>query len=90
MPSASFPGRCELDQPLRLQGVRRVLIAGTVTSVCCESTARDAATIGYQTVVLADCTADVTNDAHNASLRTLYRSFADVRSANDALRLSGG
>ena len=30
------------------------MIAGTVTSVCCESTARDAAALGYEVIFLGD------------------------------------
>ena len=84
-PSAFFTPGCELHDRLQARGVRRVLIAGTVTSVCCESTARDAAALGYEVVVLADATADVSDDAHNASLRTIYRSFGDVRTADEAV-----
>ena len=35
------PGSSELEPPLRGRGVDTLLIAGTVTNVCCESTARD-------------------------------------------------
>lgn len=77
--SAFFPGHCDLHESLGQAGITRVVIAGTVTSVCCESTARDAATLGYEVIFLGDATADVSDAAHNASLRTVYRSFGDVR-----------
>ena len=85
--SAFFPGRSTLPQVLERLGITTVLVAGTVTSVCCESTARDASTLGYEVILLADATADVTDDAHNAALRTAYRSFGDVRSTADLLDL---
>ena len=31
--------------------------AGTVTNVCCESSARDASTLGYRVVMVADANA---------------------------------
>jgi nicotinamidase-related amidase len=83
--SALFPGSSALGDLLDERAIRRVWIAGTVTSVCCESTARDAAALGYEVVVLGDACADVTDDAHNASLRTVFRSFGDVRSTADVL-----
>jgi hypothetical protein len=45
--SAFLPGRCELHSVLQGRGVDMVLVCGTVADVCCESTARDAATLGY-------------------------------------------
>lgn len=82
-PSAFFPGRCDLHEQLTRAGIVRVIIAGTVTSVCCESTARDAASLGYEVIFLGDATADVSDSAHTAALRTVYRSFGDVRSVDD-------
>ena len=85
--SAFFPGRSTLPTPLAERDVDTVLITGTVTSVCCESTARDAATLGYRVVFLADGTADVRDAARNATLRTVYRSFGDVRPTAEVLAL---
>jgi nicotinamidase-related amidase len=83
--SAFFPGRSTLPADLVDRDVDTLLITGAVTSVCCESTARDAATLGYRVVFVADGTADVEDSAHNATLRTIYRSFGDVRSAAEVL-----
>ena len=41
--SALIPGSSDLDAQLRARGIDTLLIAGTTTNVCCESTARDAA-----------------------------------------------
>ncbi|MFC4866309.1 isochorismatase family cysteine hydrolase [Streptomonospora arabica] len=86
-PSAFFPGRSPVPDLLAARGVDTVLIAGTVTGVCCESSARDASTLGYRVVLVADATAGGTDEAHNASLRSVYRSFGDVRPTADILRL---
>jgi nicotinamidase-related amidase len=85
--SAFFPGRSTLPASLAERNVDTVLITGTVTSVCCESTARDAATLGYRVVFLGDGTADARDSARNATLRTIYRSFGDVRPTADVLDL---
>lgn len=77
--SAFFPGRCSLHDELVSQHIDSILIAGTVANVCCESSARDARTLGYRVVMLADAVAAPTDDMLNATLRTIYRSFGDVR-----------
>jgi nicotinamidase-related amidase len=85
--SAFFPGRSPLPDALTAAGVDTVLVTGTVTSVCVESTARDASTLGYRVVLVADACADMSDDAHNAALRTVYRSFGDVRPTADVRAL---
>lgn len=73
--SAFFPGRCPLPRILTERGIDTVLIAGTVTNVCCESSACDAATLGYRVIMIADANATVFDAWHNATLTTIYRSF---------------
>jgi nicotinamidase-related amidase len=86
-PSAFFPGRSTLPAALAARSVDTVLITGTVTSVCCESSARDAATLGYRVVFVADGTADVRDSVRNATLRTVCRSFGDVRPTAEVIAL---
>ncbi|MDP1616801.1 isochorismatase family cysteine hydrolase [Phenylobacterium sp.] len=88
--SAFFPGRCDLHDRLAARGIETVIIAGTVTNVCCESSARDASTLGYRVIFAADATATVTDAAHNAALYTIYRSFGDVRPTAEILDLIAG
>ncbi len=85
--SAFFPGRCDLAKRLLAAGIDTVAIAGTVTNVCVESSARDASTLGFRTIVLADATSCRDDQMHNASLTTIYRSFGDVRAADEMLAL---
>lgn len=77
--SAFFPGRCPLPSLLEERGITTVLVAGTVTNVCCESSARDASTLGYRVIMVADANAARRDQDHNATLHTIYRSFGDVR-----------
>lgn len=86
-PSAFFPGRSTLPAALVARNVDTVLVTGTVTSVCCESTARDAAALGHRVVFVADGTADVRDSVRDATLRTVYRSFGDVRPTTEVLEL---
>jgi nicotinamidase-related amidase len=86
-PSAFFPGLCPLPATLRERGVDTVLIVGTVTNVCCESSARDARAQGFRVVMVADANAARTDAEHNATLHTIYRSFGDVRPTAEILAL---
>ncbi|MFG2976578.1 isochorismatase family protein [Streptomyces sp. NPDC048331] len=88
--SAFFPGRCRLPELLAERGVDTVLITGTLTNVCCESSARDAATTGLRVVMVADANAAGRDQDHNAALHTVYRSFGDVRTTSEVLTLIAG
>ncbi|MFD4353311.1 isochorismatase family protein [Nocardia sp. NPDC058518] len=82
--SAFFPDRCVLPKLLAQRNIDTVLITGTVTNVCCESSARDAATVGFRVIMVADARCD---QDHNAALHTIYRSFGDVRPIEDVLEM---
>ena len=83
--SAFFPGRCPLPSLLDARGITTVLVTGTVTNVCCESSARDASTLGYRVIMVADACAAMRDQDHNAALHTIYRSFGDVRPAAEVI-----
>lgn len=85
--SAFFPGRCDLDNWLQLSGVETVLVTGTVTNVCVEATVRDASTLGYRVILVADAAAAMSDAVHNATLHTVYRSYGDVRPTSEVLEL---
>jgi nicotinamidase-related amidase len=85
--SAFFPGSCPLPSLLEERGITTVLITGTVTNVCCESSARDASTLGYRVIMVADANAAMRDQDHNATLHTIYRSFGDVRSAAEVIAM---
>ena len=85
--SAFFPGLSPLPELLQAKDVDTVLITGTVTNVCCEASARDAATLGFRVVMVADGTAAGSDEVHNATLHTVYRTCGDVRSPAEILGL---
>src|SRR4051812_49360047 len=49
---------------------------GTLTSICCESTARAAYMRDYKVMFVSDANGDIDEDAHEATLRVLPRIFA--------------
>ena len=83
--SALAHGASTLERVLRSLGVDTVLVAGTKTNVCCDSTARDAMMLDFKSVLLADCCAALSDDEHLASLETFIQQFGDVMSADEAL-----
>ena len=85
--SAFFPGKCDLKTQLDPLGIDTVLIAGTVTNICCESSARDAAELGYKVILISDALAGHAHGLHEATLATFYRIFGDVRPSSEIIRL---
>lgn len=81
--SALAPGSSELDAVLKAHGIRTVLIGGTVTNVCCESTARDAMMLDYATIMVDDALAAVTPYEHEHSLNNWMLFFGDVLTVDE-------
>jgi len=76
--SAFMPGASDLPERLRARGFDTVLITGTVTNVCCESSARDANMTNFRTIMVSDGNAANTQEEHDASLSAFYNIFGDV------------
>src|ERR1700736_4983775 len=83
--SAFIQGSSDLAQVLRSRGLDTVLITGTVTNVCCESTARDAMMLNFRTIMISDGNAAVTDEDHNASLCAFYLTFGDVMATDHVI-----
>lgn len=83
--SAFIQGSSDLEQRLRARGFDTVLIGGTVTNVCCESSARDAMMRDFRTVMVADCNAANSDAEHNASLAAFWNIFGDVMTADHVI-----
>ena len=76
--SGFLPGTSELADRLRARGFDTLLITGTVTNVCCESSARDASMLNFRTVMVSDGNAANSQAEHDASLTAFYNVFGDV------------
>jgi ureidoacrylate peracid hydrolase len=76
--SAFLQGSSNIAETLRSRGIDTVLITGTMTNVCCESTARDAMMCNFKTIMVADGNAAATDEDHNNSLAAFYLTFGDV------------
>ena len=54
--NSSFYGTPDLDAWLRAEGIHQVVICGITTNHCCETTARMAGNLGYDTYFVIDAT----------------------------------
>ena len=80
----------ELDDVLRGLGANHLLVTGCTTSVCVESTVRDAMFRDYSCIVLEDCTAEpigagLPRTNHDASLLVIETLFGWVSNARAVL-----
>jgi isochorismate hydrolase len=69
-----------LDQLLRHKGITDVVVAGVMTNLCCETTAREAFVRDFRVFFVADATGTATEQMHLASLLNLAYGFARVES----------
>ena len=89
--SAFIAGSSDLDALLRRRGIETVLIVGTVTNVCCKSSARDAMILDYRVIMVSDANAALTDEEHAATLNSFLVAFGDVMTSDDVIqRLTPG
>jgi len=74
-----------LEQRLKQEGIKSLAITGVLTNVCCESTLRDGFMSGFNTVLIEDCCASDSIDAHNATLYNITNYFGWVTNSNPLL-----
>lgn len=87
--SAFIPGTCKLHEVLKEKELDTIVISGTLTNCCCESTARDAMQMNYRVIVVSDANAALSDATHNATLDNMAALFADVRSTDDVIEMIG-
>ena len=83
--SAFINGASGLERLLRSAGIRNLLLAGTKTNVCVESTGRDAMMLDFNVVVVADCCATSLDREHLATLETFIQQFGDVMTKDEVV-----
>ncbi|MFJ8431136.1 isochorismatase family protein [Kitasatospora sp. NPDC094019] len=73
----------DLDEQLRKLGADTLVIAGLVTTMGVESTARAAADHGYQLEFVADAMSGLAADEHELTVERTFPRFGEVRNAAD-------
>lgn len=87
--SAFLPGASDLPEQLNARGIDTIVITGTVTEVCCESSARDAMMLNYQTIMVSDGNASRSDEEHMSTLRVFLQHFGDVCTTDEVIGLLG-
>lgn len=80
-----------LDESLAARQIRDVVIAGALTCVCIDSTARAAYERGYRVTILSDCTLGRTTSEHRLFCERVFPLYAEVTTSEivaDRLSLS--
>ncbi|AXK81495.1 cysteine hydrolase [Pseudolabrys taiwanensis] len=83
--SAFIQGSSDIVAYLHQRGIDNLLIGGTATNICCESSARDAMMLNFKVTMVADALATFSDAEHNASLTTFYSIFGDVQTVDEAI-----
>jgi len=85
--STFIQGSSDLHDRLQERGIENLLIAGTATNFCCETSARDAMMIGYRCVMVSDANAARYDEDHLVGLTSIWQSFGDVRDVDDCINI---
>jgi bifunctional isochorismate lyase/aryl carrier protein len=75
----------ELEELLNGRGVKRIVVTGVVTHLCCETTARSAFVRGFDVTLAVDATVTYGEDHHLATLLNLSHGFATPAFAESIL-----
>jgi ureidoacrylate peracid hydrolase len=78
----------ELDELLKGSDIEHLIVTGCTTSICVDSTVRDAFYRDYHCVVLEDCTAEpmganLSRSNHDATILLVERIFGSVSTSTD-------
>jgi nicotinamidase-related amidase len=74
-----------LDAGLRQRGIKDVLIAGMITSLCIDSTGRAAYERGYSVTILSDCTSARTPAEQEFFCSTIFPLYGKVARSTEVL-----
>ena len=77
---------CTFAERLRAAGIEYLVIVGTATNICCESTARDAMMKNFKAVMISDATATRSDQEQVAALINMIQSFGDVYSTDELIK----
>ena len=81
--SALVEGSSSLGKLLKSRNIETLLIGGTATNVCCDSTARDAVMQNFRVIMVDDALSAFTEHEHTWALHNWMLFFGDVLSAQE-------
>ena len=63
------------------KGIEHIVIAGVITSLCVDSTARAASDLGFSVTILTDCSAARSMDEHSFYCESIFPLYASTETA---------
>ncbi len=78
-----------LEDHLRKQGLDQVMIAGVLTHLCCETTARSAFCRGFEVYLPVDAMASVSERRHVCALEAMADGVGVVMTSREAIEICG-
>ena len=76
----------DLKELLLNLGVDTVVVCGTMTNLCCETTARVAFVNNFNVIFLSDGNATSTREFHEATIKTLQFGFAAIKTCDEFVK----
>lgn len=87
--SPFIPGSSDLHPRLKARGIENLIVCGTATNMCSETTARDAMMLDYKVVMVSDANAARYDEDHLAGLTSFWQSFGDVKTTDETIAMLG-
>lgn len=85
---SAFAGS-DLEKLLQTAGMTTLILSGVATNFVVEGTAREASDRGYNVVVVGDCCASVSQEAHESALTTALPFLATVTTLDEVTAALG-
>lgn len=82
---AFFGSDGKLLAALKARSIENVLVAGTVTSVCCDTTAREASMLDFKTTMVCDANAGRSEGEDWQTYTNFIQSFGDVMGSAEVI-----
>ena len=79
----------DVEKLLQLSGITTLVLSGVATNFVVEGTAREAADRGYNVVVVGDCCASMSQEAHDSALTTVLPFLATVTTLDEVTAALG-
>lgn len=74
-----------LEETLKMANITDIVLVGTVTSICIDSTARSAVERGFNVTILSDCTSSRTPFEQDFFCEEVFPLYAKVHTSKDLL-----
>jgi nicotinamidase-related amidase len=71
----------ELEKVLRGRKIKTIVLGGIATNIGVESTARSAAALGFNVVIVEDATASMSAEAHQFAVKNIFPRLGRVRTS---------